>query len=147
MKNGIFKSISALFLGLCFLQLSSCASLLEMVSDEDPAEYDRGYAKADDFDSDVAAEDEYTEAEDAAGRAPAGLGRGVVRVRRAIETRDIILGMTRQDVMQSWGEPVQREVAGNGTSGHERCTYGSRYNFNGSRTVIFENGRVAGWKR
>lgn len=144
MKKGFFKTLTALFLGLFLVQLSGCATLFDLVAEDNPADYDRGYSvEAQEEEEEVAD----TFADEGADRAPAGLSHGKVRVKRAIETRDIILGMTRQDVMQSWGEPVQREVAGNGGSGHERWTYGSRYNFNRARTVIFENGRVAGWNR
>ena len=55
--------------------------------------------------------------------------------------------MTRRDVTAAWGEPLQREVAGRGATGNERWTYGTRYSLEGSRTVIFENGRVSGWHR
>jgi len=141
MKNGIFRSLKALTLGLMLIQLSGCATLFDIAGDEDPADFDRGYGA-----EEQEALANNTES-DGFDRSLASLPEGTVRVKRAIETRDIILGMTRQDVMQSWGEPVQREVAGTRDGGHERWTYGSRYKFNGSRTVIFENGRVAGWNR
>ena len=156
MKNGLFKPLSALTLGLCLLQLSGCASLLDFGMEEDVA-YDRGYIdELRDGAQSCQGQDCDTEAESEDDRAPASdVGNYQVdvgddtdsRVHRAIKTRDIILGMTRQDVMQSWGEPSQREVAGRGVSGHERWTYGSRYSLENSRTIIFENGRVAGWHR
>lgn len=150
MKNGIFRTLTALTLGLSLLQLSGCAGFLELTEEGDPADYDRGYAAADADNCTGRFCD--TESDEASGpsRSLAHVeheGRGGTRVKQAIETRDVILGMTRQDVMQSWGEPVQREVAGNGNGGHERWTYGTRYSFSGARTVIFENGRVAGWHR
>ena len=149
MKNGFFRFLSALLMSLSLAQLTGCASLLDF-SEEDPSEYDRGYQAHSQYDCDGGFCD--TEAGDIEERSPASIRRAPVEdarldVRRAIETRDVVLGMSRQDVVQSWGEPVQREVAGNGTAGHERWTYGSRYSFSQPRTVIFQNGRVAGWHR
>lgn len=69
------------------------------------------------------------------------------RVRDAIESNDVIPGMTRSEVMQSWGAPVVREFAGQGDSGHERWIYGSRRSMRGETFLIFENGRVVGWHR
>jgi hypothetical protein len=148
MKKGIFTLLNCLYLA-SLISLSSCASLLSYLEeDNDPATLDRGYAA-----------EESTEEEDCAGRfcrsaearaktrELASVSREESRLRRAIGSRDVILGMTRQHVMESWGEPVQREVAGRGMTGNERWTYGSRFSLQGSRTVIFENGRVAGWER
>jgi hypothetical protein len=157
MKNGIFKTLSALCLGLFLMQLSGCASLLEL-SAEDEADYDRGYSVEEEYNQDDGGEDAcrgrtcHTDSEDSFDRSLASTAQdeddyGGSRVRQAIRTRDVILGMTRQDVMASWGEPNQKEVAGRGRSGHERWTYGSRYSLGESRTVIFENGKVAGWGR
>jgi len=151
MRNGLFRMLSPLAAGLLLLQLSSCASLFELVEEDDIHSYDRGYrAEAEEEDL-CGGRSCHTEADARPSRAPANFAsegrREVSHVRRAIQTRDIILGMTRQDVMESWGQPAQREVAGSGSRGHERWIYGSRYNFSGSRTVIFEDGRVAGWHR
>jgi hypothetical protein len=141
MKNGFFRSFKAFTLGLVFFSLSGCATLFDLAADEDPADYDRGYGL-----EEQAELADNTES-DGFDRSPASAPENNFRLKRAIEARDIILGMTRQDVMRSWGEPVQREVAGTRDGGHERWTYGTRYKFSGSRTVIFENGRVAGWNR
>jgi hypothetical protein len=157
MKKGFFKALFPLLVGLCFLHLNGCASLL-YGDDDDPGAYDRGYqAVANDGDPGAAESSDSctgngcdTETGVSPQRTLASTedeGGPVDRVKQAIETRDIILGMTRQDVLDSWGQPLLREIAGNGTGGHERWTYGSRYSLNGSRTVIFENGRVAGWNR
>jgi hypothetical protein len=156
MKNGFFKTLSALCLGLFLMQLSGCATLLELGA-EDEADYDRGYS-AEEYNQEDGSEGAcrgrscHTDSEGSFGRSLAsadegGDDYGDSRVRQAIRTRDVILGMTRQDVMASWGEPNQKEVAGRGRSGHERWTYGSRYSLGESRTVIFENGKVAGWRR
>jgi hypothetical protein len=69
------------------------------------------------------------------------------RLKRAIASRDVIIGMKPTHVIRSWGEPVMREAAGDHSGGHERWRYGSRYSLQGERVVIFENGRVAGWYR
>lgn len=158
MKNGFFRTLTALTLGLSLMQLSGCATLFDLAA-EDEADLDRGYS-AEEYDRDSEEAGDtcrgrscHTDSEDSFGsRSLASLddssgGYGTSRVRQAIETRDVILGMTRQDVMASWGEPNQREIAGHGANGHERWTYGSRYSLGESRTVIFENGKVAGWRR
>lgn len=161
MKNGIFKTLTALFLGLFLMQLSGCATFLELGA-EDETDFDRGYSVEEyDYDSEEGGDGScrgrscHTDSEDAEDYGSRSLASadeseesyGNSRVRRAIQTRDVILGMTRQDVMASWGEPIQKEIAGRGASGHERWTYGSRYSLGESRTVIFENGKVAGWRR
>lgn len=147
MKKGLLH----LTLALLFLSSTGCATFLDFTGETDnPSDYDRGYT---------------IDEENCTGRfcdteadADLGVPRKLAsqlgeenqedfRIQKAIEMKDIILGMTRQDVSQSWGEPIQREVAGNGRDGHERWIYGSRYSLGGARTVIFENGRVAGWHR
>lgn len=69
------------------------------------------------------------------------------RIQEAIEANDIVVGMSRTEVIDSWGEPIRREVAGRGESGHERWTYGTRNSVRGERYLIFESGRVVGWHR
>jgi hypothetical protein len=160
MKKGFFRTLTALCLGLFLMQLSGCATLFDIAA-EDEADFDRGYS-AEEYDRDSEAGDDscrgrncHTDSEDEADYSSRSLASldggsehfGTSRVRQAIQTRDVILGMTRQDVMASWGEPNQREIAGHGANGHERWTYGSRYSLGESRTVIFENGKVAGWRR
>ncbi|NUM88806.1 MAG: hypothetical protein HUU37_06360 [Bdellovibrionales bacterium] len=131
--------------------LSGCASLLDFAPDDSAAaDYDRGYSaeaveedEEDVADRRVPVGHESNEEEDA-GR-PAGVEP---RPSRAIQSRDVILGMTRGQVLRSWGEPSVRESAGRGNDGHERWTYRSRMTLGGGdRVVIFENGRVAGWYR
>lgn len=159
MKNGFFRTLTALCLGLFLMQLSGCATFLELGS-EDETDFDRGYSVEEQYDSEGGDEachgrSCHTDSEDSpdyGSRSLASIdsgegGYGGSRVQQAIRTRDVILGMTRQDVMASWGEPNQREMAGRGSNGHERWTYGSRYSLGESRTVIFENGKVAGWRR
>lgn len=143
MKNGFFKSPSPLLLLVTLFCLPGCASFLQFGDHgESPADYDRGY------EAEVEGEEEGAEV--SALDVPdtsSELDYGKRRVKRAIASRDVVLGMTRREVSDSWGHPTQREVAGRGDGGHERWTYGSRFSLSGSRTVIFENGRVAGWSQ
>ena len=150
MKNGLFRA-PRLVLIIAFFTLSSCASLLDQLTESnDLAELDRGYV-AEATSRETPCEGIFCRssgaAAEGAGRSPASLSPEERAVRRAIDARDVVLGMTRQDVTSSWGEPMQREVAGRGSHGNERWTYGSKYSLNGVRTVVFENGRVAGWHR
>ena len=70
----------------------------------------------------------------------------------AIENKDIIVGMTREAVVESWGEPDAKEIAGNSIYGNERWVYqkyisGSNGYTKENRTIYFESGQVAGWSR
>lgn len=143
MKEGLFPMFTRFALVCLLAQLSGCASLL-VFEEDNQADYDRGYQTAEGYDRKPACADEFCHTESDAAR---GLSGDEREARRQAVSRDVVIGMTRSDVMSSWGEPVQREVAGNGSTGHERWTYGSRYSLQGARTVIFENGRVAGWNR
>jgi hypothetical protein len=73
-------------------------------------------------------------------------------IKNAISSGDIVLGMTKDAVLESWGEPENVEVAGNQMYGNERWTY-IQYNSTAEgfqkeeRVVIFESGKVAGWKK
>lgn len=143
MKNGLFTKLPLLLALLC---LNGCASFLQLgETAEDPADFDRGYSR-----EAATGEDQFSNTDSSYARAPAsdtssGLSYEQRRIKRAIEMRDVVLGMTRRDVTESWGQPSRRDVAGHGEGGHERWTFGSRYSLSGSRTVIFENGKVAGW--
>lgn len=70
----------------------------------------------------------------------------------AIESQDIILGMTPKHVMESWGDPDAREVAGSMDRGNERWRY-SKFipqadGFEKEvRVIYFEHGRVVGWEK
>lgn len=60
----------------------------------------------------------------------------------AARNADIILGMSMDDVTNSWGRPTRRDVAGNPMHKNERWSY----NRNGQRKhIYFESGRVGGW--
>jgi hypothetical protein len=147
MKKGFFQKLvlNAPLLFTAMFCLQGCASFLPLGEPADDAtEYDRGYSRDPaSTENDQASNTETMDSDsnDVLG----GLKYEQRRIRRAIEMRDVVLGMTRHDVTESWGQPTQREVAGRGMGGHERWTYGSRYSLSGSRTVIFENGKVAGW--
>jgi hypothetical protein len=72
-------------------------------------------------------------------------------VNAAIEESDLVLGMPRDAVMKSWGEPEAIEVAGNPNYGNERWIYthfeSSTEGFQKQeRLVYFERGRVVGWE-
>jgi hypothetical protein len=142
MKNGIFTKLPLM---IALLSLNGCASFLQMGQNaDDPAEYDRGYSR------EATGEDQVSNTDASYERSPASdtssaLSYEQRRIKRAIEMRDVVLGMTRRDVTESWGQPSRRDVAGRGEGGHERWSFGSRYSLTGSRTVIFEGGKVAGW--
>lgn len=66
-------------------------------------------------------------------------------------SRNIRLGMARQNVKMSMGSPTQVEVAGNPKYGNERWTYErSVPTLNGYYTerkvIYFEGGSVVGWE-
>lgn len=71
-------------------------------------------------------------------------------VARAIQSQDIVPGMSQQEVVSAWGRPRDVEVAGDGTHGNERWIYYTgnslRYGISKPRVIYFENGRVAGWE-
>lgn len=152
MKKGLFRLFCLLATMTVATQFSGCAMMLGAEEGEDGVGYDRGYAANEPEDDDSATcSGRFCEAHNddraAAIRNLASSDDEGHLIKRAIETRDVVLGMTRQQVMTSWGQPQEREVAGRDGSGHERWTYGSKFSLNGSRVVIFENGKVAGWRR
>jgi hypothetical protein len=149
MKNRIFCLIA-----LISLNLSACATFFELDTENDLASADRAYTEQDESEEDACygrfcgeSANEESDTEAAASRGLASKTSPDRKMQRAIAARDVVIGMTRQQVANSWGEPYMREVAGDKNGGHERWTYGSRYSLSGSKTVIFENGRVAGWNR
>lgn len=71
-------------------------------------------------------------------------------VQALIDVNDITLGMTKQAVRDSWGEPELVEVAGNPLYGNERWAYSeqlpSTEGFQTEKRIVyFEGGRVVGW--
>ncbi len=71
-------------------------------------------------------------------------------ISRALASRDIVVGMTRDEVSQVWGEPHGVEYAGDEGSPNQRWTYSegwsSRYGMAPERVLYFENGQVSGWE-
>lgn len=61
----------------------------------------------------------------------------------AIRKNDILMGMTKMDVMESLGKPLRVEVAGNPRNENERWLY--RMN-GGTKFIYFESGKVGGWE-
>jgi hypothetical protein len=131
MKNGLFTKLPLLLLFLC---LNGCASFLSLGENaEDPADFDRGYSR-----EASTGEDQVSSTDSSYDRVPASdtsssLSYEQRRIKRAIEMRDVVLGMNRHDVTESWGQPSRRDVAGHGDGGHERWVFGSRYSLSGSR--------------
>jgi hypothetical protein len=73
-------------------------------------------------------------------------------IQALIDVNDITLGMTKQAVKDSWGEPELVEVAGNPVYGNERWHYSEQISSaegfqTEHRLVYFESGRVAGWEK
>lgn len=73
-------------------------------------------------------------------------------VRDAVSRSDIILGMNKEAVIDSWGEPATVEVAGKEVFGNEKWSYVDYIETpegyqRQERIVIFEAGKVAGWQR
>lgn len=73
-----------------------------------------------------------------------------LRIRSAIETRDVTLGMKPNQVRSAWGTPMDVQVAGHPDSGNQRWIYSEglslRYGTQPIRIVYFEDGKVAGWE-
>ncbi len=72
-------------------------------------------------------------------------------IQALVDINDITVGMTKNAVRDSWGEPELVEVAGNPIYGNERWHYSEQTSSTeGYRTqqrlVYFESGRVVGWE-
>jgi hypothetical protein len=72
-------------------------------------------------------------------------------IQALIDINDITIGMTKQAVRDSWGEPELTEVAGNPIYGNERWYYREETSSTDGfqtqeRWVYFESGRVSGWE-
>ncbi len=57
-------------------------------------------------------------------------------------SREIYLGMDKDQVIDRWGRPDQVEIAGNPREGNERWTF---FDNGQSKRIFFEGGRVQGW--
>ncbi len=55
---------------------------------------------------------------------------------------ELFLGMRKSEVIQTWGRPTRRDVAGNPTHENERWAY---FESGKIRFVYFEAGKVQGW--
>lgn len=55
---------------------------------------------------------------------------------------DVVLGMSKDDVLGQWGKPLKRNIAGSLDSGNERWAF--RRNGK-TKYIYFEEGRVQGW--
>lgn len=74
------------------------------------------------------------------------------QIQNLIDASDICLGMTREAVIASWGEPDTKEIAGNALYGNERWKYTKNVPTEGNygletRFVYFEGGQVSGWEK
>ena len=72
-------------------------------------------------------------------------------IQNAIESEDIVVGMTAGAVKKSWGDPAMVEVAGNPLYGNERWKYSKHVSSPDgyqaeTKIIYFEGGRVAGWE-
>ena len=71
---------------------------------------------------------------------------------KAIEKNDIVEDMTKDAVVESWGQPDAKEISGNEVYGNERWKY-NQYKSTSegykmvSKVIYFEAGRVRGWER
>ncbi|WPU64778.1 hypothetical protein [Peredibacter starrii] len=61
----------------------------------------------------------------------------------AVRGQDILLGMSKNEVVESWGKPLRIEIAGNPTYENERWLYRVK---NGQKFIYFEGGQVQGWE-
>ncbi len=65
------------------------------------------------------------------------------QVNRSIASQGILnLGMSKNDVQSSWGEPVRVEFAGNPQLENEKWVYQAN---GAAKYIYFESGRVGGW--
>jgi hypothetical protein len=72
-------------------------------------------------------------------------------IQSLVDRNDIALGMTKQAVRDSWGEPDLVEVAGSPLYGNERWHYSEQTSsaegyHTEQRVVYFESGKVSGWE-
>ena len=60
-----------------------------------------------------------------------------------IKNTGVALGMSKDDVRESWGKPTRVEIAGNPSYENERWLYTRN---GASKYIYFESGRVGGWE-
>ena len=61
----------------------------------------------------------------------------------AVRGQDILIGMTKNEVVESWGKPMRIEIAGNPSYENERWLYRVK---SGQKFIYFEGGQVQGWE-
>ena len=64
--------------------------------------------------------------------------------KRAISNQDILMEMTKEEVLKSWGRPQRIDVAGNPAYENERWAF---YRRGRIHYIFFEDGRVQGWSQ
>ena len=80
-------------------------------------------------------------------------GRRYRKISRAIETRDLVVGMSIEDVKNSWGEPQRVDNSFDRDNDAERWVYVDGLTSQGfnslapKRIIYFEKGMVVGWER
>lgn len=68
-------------------------------------------------------------------------GKNMVQ-KRSIHSKELFLGMDKNEVMEMWGKPARVEIAGNPVNQNERWSFREDGNI---RQVYFEGGKVQGW--
>lgn len=72
-------------------------------------------------------------------RAPASLSHSMMMR----QNQDLVLGMSKDQVLVSWGQPSRVEIAGNPVYENERWLYQAN---GASKYIYFESGVVGGWE-
>lgn len=62
--------------------------------------------------------------------------------RRSVHSKELFLGMGKDEVIEMWGKPARVEIAGNPANQNERWSFREDGNV---RQVYFEGGKVQGW--
>ncbi|MBL7665103.1 MAG: hypothetical protein JNM93_08220 [Bacteriovoracaceae bacterium] len=60
----------------------------------------------------------------------------------ASQVRELLMGMSKSDVTNTWGRPIRKDIAGHPAYQNERWAF---YMDGATKYVFFENGKVAGW--
>jgi hypothetical protein len=58
------------------------------------------------------------------------------------DTKDVLMGMSKSEVIDTWGSPFRVDVSGNPSMQNERWAYRVE---NEVKLIYFEHGRVGGW--
>lgn len=76
------------------------------------------------------------------GLKTAGFSVNRSEIAQALKNQDILLGMSKDEVVSSWGRPARVDVAGDPRYQNERWSYYERGKL---KKVFFESGKVQGW--